>query len=152
MRHLDSRQERTLHETAFPSSIAPRWENSSIPDVLLSEEHREQGSPEGTSLTVVESRHQLMHVEATVDNNFELFEAQRVEEVKVNSVVCLGVSRKRFRWAGGSTLSGVSRSVLDTWHPAMRVPGKTGCSLRTRLGSIHSSRLFSCACGTGEGR
>lgn len=33
-------------------------------------------------MAVLEHRHQLMNAEASVDNNFELFEAQRVEEVK----------------------------------------------------------------------
>lgn len=34
-------------------------------------------------VATLEQRHQLMNTEATVDNNFELFEAQRVEEIKV---------------------------------------------------------------------
>ncbi|CAM9120657.1 unnamed protein product [Hapterophycus canaliculatus] len=41
-----------------------------------------KGSRESSAAITLEHRHQLMNAEATVDNNFELFEAQRVEEVK----------------------------------------------------------------------
>lgn len=34
-------------------------------------------------MATLERRHVLMNTEATVDNNFELFEAQRVEDLKV---------------------------------------------------------------------
>lgn len=34
-------------------------------------------------MATLEQRHQLMNTEATVDNNFELFEAQRIQEIKV---------------------------------------------------------------------
>lgn len=37
-------------------------------------------------MATLEQRHQLMNTEATVDNNFELFEAQRIEEIKVTIV------------------------------------------------------------------
>eukprot|EP00903_Cladosiphon_okamuranus_P019485 g17918.t1 len=40
------------------------------------------GTREETAGATLEHRHQLMNTEATVDNNFELFEAQRVEEIK----------------------------------------------------------------------
>lgn len=38
---------------------------------------------EAHRVATLEQRHQLMNTEATVDNNFELFEAQRIEEIKV---------------------------------------------------------------------
>lgn len=41
---------------------------------------------EAHRVTTLEQRHQLMNTEATVDNNFELFEAQRIEEIKVTAV------------------------------------------------------------------
>lgn len=42
-----------------------------------------KGLCEETAGATLEHRHQLMNTEATVDNNIELFEAQRVEEIKV---------------------------------------------------------------------
>lgn len=46
-------------------------------------DEKTKGLLEGTPVATLEQRHQLMNTEATVDNNFELFEAQRVEEIKV---------------------------------------------------------------------
>lgn len=46
---------------------------------------------EAHRVATLEQRHQLMNTEATVDNNFELFEAQRIQEIKVQSSdVCYG--------------------------------------------------------------
>lgn len=38
---------------------------------------------EETSITTLERRQMLMNIEATVDNNLGLFEAYRIEELKV---------------------------------------------------------------------
>lgn len=46
-----------------------------------------KGLCEETAGATLEHRHQLMNTEATVDNNFELFEAQRVEEIKVTTTI-----------------------------------------------------------------
>jgi len=42
-----------------------------------------KGVSEETSMVTLERRQMLMNTEATVDNNFELFEAQRIEDLKV---------------------------------------------------------------------
>lgn len=47
-------------------------------------DEKAKGLVEATSIATLEQRHQLMNAETTVDNNFELFEEQRVEEIKVN--------------------------------------------------------------------
>ena len=44
---------------------------------------------EAHRVATLEQRHQLMNTEATVDNNFELFEAQRIAEIKVTAVKLL---------------------------------------------------------------
>lgn len=48
-------------------------------------EDRAKGLVEGTTVATLEHRHQLMNAEITVDNNFELFETQRIEEMKVQA-------------------------------------------------------------------
>lgn len=50
---------------------------------LVISDDQAKGLCEDTAGATLEHRHQLMNTEATVDNNFELFEAQRVEEIKV---------------------------------------------------------------------
>lgn len=47
---------------------------------------RAKGLGDEVGVETLEHRHRLMNVETTVDNNFELFEAQRVEEIKVTAI------------------------------------------------------------------
>lgn len=52
----------------------------------IASDDQAKGFCEETAGATLEHRHQLMNTEATVDNNFELFEAQRVEEIKVTAI------------------------------------------------------------------
>lgn len=57
-------------------------------------------------MATLEQRHQLMNTEATVDNNFELFEAQRIEEIKVN------IFKSRLRQGFVPSLGNIECEVL----------------------------------------